>query len=258
VNTRRRLAAAALPLLLLAACASPAQNGGTSTTSGTAQTQVVVFAAASLNTTFDQLGKTFESQHPGVTVKFSYDGSAALVDQLTAGAPADVFASADQANMTKATSAGLMSGTPEQFTTNILTLIVPKGNPAKITGLDSSLDGKKLVICAANVPCGSAAVKLAGLLGVTLHPVSEETKVTDVRTKVETGQADAGIVYVTDAKVSGDKVETIPIKGADKATNIYMIGVPKSAPQADLGAQFIELVKGSEGQQVLKAAGFGQ
>ena len=257
MNTRRRLLAAALPLLLLAACASPAQNGGTNSTSS-GQTQVVVFAAASLNTTFDQLGKTFESQHPGVTVKFSYDGSAALVDQLTAGAPADVFASADQANMDKAVSGGLMSGTPEQFTTNILTLIVPKGNPAKITGLDSSLDGKKLVICAPNVPCGSAAVKLAGLLGVTLHPVSEETKVTDVRTKVETGQADAGVVYVTDAKVSGEKVETIPIKGAEKATNIYMIGVPKSAPQADLGAQFIELVKGSEGQQVLKAAGFGQ
>jgi molybdate transport system substrate-binding protein len=244
----KRVFAAAASTLLLTAC-TPAP--------GSAGTEVVVFAASSLNPTFATLGKDFEAAHPGVTVKFSFDGSAALVDQLTAGASADVFASADSANMDKANTAGLLSGTPTPFTTNVLILITPKGNPAGITGLDQSLTGKKLVICADGVPCGSATKKLAAALGVTLKPVSEETKVTDVRTKVESGQADAGIVYVTDAKASGDKVETIPIAGTEKARNQYLIGVPKASKQAALGAQFIELVTSDQGQQALKAAGFG-
>jgi len=244
----RRLFAAAVAAVLLAACTG---------TPGSAGTEVVVFAASSLNPTFATLGKDFEAAHPGVTVKFSFDGSAALVDQLSAGASADVFASADTANMDKASITGLIAGTPTPFTTNVLILITPTGNPAGITGLDQSLTGKKLVICADGVPCGSATKKLAAALGVTLKPVSEETKVTDVRTKVESGQADAGIVYVTDAKASGDKVESIPITGADKARNQYLIGVPKDAKQAALGAQFIGLVTSEQGQQVLKAAGFG-
>lgn len=221
-----------------------------------ARTELVVFAAASLSTTFSTLGAQFEAAHPGVTVKFSYDGSSALLDQLKTGAPADVFASADAATMDKA--AGLMAGTPALFATNVLTLIVPAGNPAKITGLDASLGGKKLVVCADGVPCGTATKKLAIALGVTLTPVSQETKVTDVRTKVESGQADAGIVYVTDAKASGDKVETIAIAGADKARNDYVIGVTKDSKQASLAAAFVELVKGPDGQKVLLSAGFGR
>ncbi len=244
--------AALVALLVVGACSATQPPAGPAPT-----TQLVVFAAASLNTTFASLGTQFEAAHPGVKVTFSFDGSAALVDQLKAGAPADVFASADKANMDKATSAGLMAGAPSLFTTNVLTLIVPAGNPAKITGLDASLDGKKLVVCADGVPCGTATKKLAGLLGVTLKPVSEETKVTDVRTKVESGQADAGIVYVTDAKASGDKVKTIAISGADKVRNDYVIGATKDSKQAALAAAFIELVKGPDGQKVLAAAGFG-
>ncbi len=234
--------------LLLAGCTAPA----------TAPTEVVVFAASSLSGTFTQLGTEFEASHPGVTVKFSFDGSSTLVDQLAAGAAVDVLATADKPNMDKAVTASLITGTPAQFTSNVLTLIVPTGNPAKITGVDASLDGKKLVVCADGVPCGSATKKLAQLLGITLHPVSEETKVTDVRTKVESGQADAGIVYVTDAKASGAKVDTIAIKDADKVRNAYLIGVPSTAKQAALGTQFIELVTGSRGQELLTAAGFGQ
>lgn len=255
MSIRNTLAALA-PVLLLAACA-PSQAATRAPGSKTSS-ELLVFAAASLNQTFTELGKDFEADHPNVTVKFSFDGSATLVDQLAQGAPADVFASADKSNMDKAVDAGTMAGTPEQFTSNVLTLIVPKGNPGRITGLDGSLDGKKLVICANGVPCGSATVKLAELLGVTLKPVSEESKVTDVRAKVETGQADAGIVYVTDAKASGDKVEVIPIQGVDKARNLYLIGATKSSEQAELAAEFIALVKGSRGQEVLKAAGFGE
>lgn len=242
------LAVLAAALLLSGCAASP---------SGAGRSELVVFAAASLNPSFATLGTEFEAGHPGVTVKFSFDGSAALVDQLKAGAPADVFASADKASMDKASAAGLIGDSPEQFTTNVLTLITPSGNPAGITGLDASLDGRKLVVCADGVPCGTATRKLATALGITLKPVSEETKVTDVRTKVESGQADAGIVYVTDARASGDKVETLPIAGADKARNDYLIGRVVASRQATLAAEFVALVTGERGQQVLKAAGFG-
>lgn len=255
MNIRKTLAALA-PVLLLTACA-PSQLS-TPDPGNAASSELVVFAAASLNSTFTELGKDLETAHPGLTVKFSFEGSSTLVDQLKQGAPADVFASADQSNMDKAVDADTMAGAPELFTTNVLTLIVPAGNPGQITGLDSSLDGRKLVVCADGVPCGSATIKLAELLGVTLKPVSEETKVTDVRAKVETGQADAGVVYVTDAKASGDKVEIIPIEGADGARNDYLIGVTKNAKQPELAAEFVALVKGSRGQEVLKAAGFGQ
>jgi molybdate transport system substrate-binding protein len=243
-------AALLLTATLLTSCA-PAS-------SGSGRTDLVVFAASSLNPAFATLGKEFEASHPGVTVRFSFDGSAALVDQLKAGAPADVFASADTANMDKASSAGLIGDRPAQFTTNVLTLITPKGNPAGITGLDGSLDGKKLVICTDGVPCGTATRKLAAALGVTLEPVSEETKVSDVRTKVESGQADAGIVYVTDAQASGDTVDTLAIAGAETVRNQYVIGVPTAARQGALAAEFIEWVTGARGQDVLKAAGFGR
>jgi molybdate transport system substrate-binding protein len=242
-------AALLLTATLLTSCA-PASSGSSGT-------DLVVFAASSLNPAFATLGTEFEAAHPGVTVKFSFDGSAALVDQLKAGAPADVFASADAANMDKASTAGLITDRPAQFTTNVLTLITPLGNPAGITGLDRSLDGKKLVICADGVPCGTATRKLTAALGVTLEPVSEETKVTDVRTKVESGQADAGIVYVTDARASGTKVEALPITGADRARNEYLIGTVKASDRAPLAAEFVALVTGERGQQVLKAAGFG-
>ena len=247
---RARGVVAAVALALVAAC-SP-KSGAVPTPPA----RLVVFAAASLSDAYGSLGRTFEAEHPGVTVVFSFDGSSTLVDQLTSGAPADVFASADRANMDKATAANLVSGTPALFATNTLTLIVPAGNPAGITGLDSSLAGKKLVVCADGVPCGSATTTLARQLGVTLRPVSQETKVTDVRAKVETGQADAGVVYVTDAKASGSKVDTIPITGADRIRNDYLVGVVATSTQAALASEFVSLVMGPEGRTALAAAGF--
>jgi molybdate transport system substrate-binding protein len=236
-------------LALLGACSPAAPSAASSK-------ELVVFAASSLSDTYTSLGKTFEAAHPGVLVKFSFGGSSTLVDQLKEGAPADVFASADRQNMEKATTANLISGVPSLFATNTLTLIVPTGNPAGITGLDSSLDGKKLVVCADGVPCGSATTKLAKLLGVTLKPVSQETKVTDVRAKVESGQADAGVVYVTDAKASGSKVDTIAIKDADQVKNEYLLGVVAASKNSRLASQFVALVTGSDGQRTLSSAGF--
>ena len=222
----------------------------------TPRTELVVYAASSLSDAYTSLGTSFEAAHPRVTLKFSFDGSSSLVDQLTQGAPADVFASADRSTMDKATTANLMSGKPSLFATNTLTLIVPKGNPAGITGLDSSLDGKKLVVCGDGVPCGTATTKLATMLGVTLKPVSQETKVTDVRAKVESGQADAGVVYVTDAKASASKVDTIAITNADLVKNEYLVGVVAASKNSDLAGQFVALVTASEGQKVLSGAGF--
>ena len=215
-----------------------------------------MYAASSLSDSYASLGTSFEAAHPAVKVRFQFDGSSALVDQLKQGAPADVFASADRPNMDKARTAGLISGTPSVFATNTLTIIVPKGNPAGITGLDSSLAGKKLVVCADGVPCGTATTKLATLLGVTLKPVSQETKVGDVRAKVESGQADAGVVYVTDAKASGSKVDVIAIANAAQVKNEYLVGVVATSKRSVLASQFVALVAGSEGQKVLSGAGF--
>lgn len=245
----KRVLASLAAAVLLSGCStasSAAPDGGR---------DLVVLAAASLNGTFSQLGEEFEASHPGVRVRFSFDGSASLVDQLAAGAPADVVATADRPTMERATGAGLVAGTPARFASNRLTLIVPAGNPAGVTGLDRSLDGTKLVVCAAGVPCGSATVRLAALSGVTLRPVSEETRVTDVRAKVETGQADAGLVYVTDARVSGDKVEVMAVAGADRAANEYLIGVV-SAAGTPLADEFVAFVRGGRGREVLAAAGF--
>lgn len=240
-----RLAAALAGVALLAGCAS-----------GSPGPELVVFAAASLNQAFTQLGAQFEAAHPGARVRFSFEGSTTLVDQLSAGAAADVLATADESSMDRASSAGLVSGTARAFASNTLTLIVPAGNPAHITGLDSSLDDALLVVCAESVPCGAATKRLAATLGVTLRPASEESKVTDVRTKVESGQADAGIVYVTDARAA-QGVDAIAIAGAERVRNVYLIGVPATAGQPALGAEFIELVGSSSGRAVLDAAGFG-
>jgi len=237
-------------LAVLSGCAPGA------TPSPTPSTELVVYAGSSLSDTYSGLGESFEAAHPGVTVKFSFDGSSELVDQLKQGAPADVFASADRPNMDKATAADLIAGSPSLFAMNTLTIIVPKGNPAGITGLDSSLDGRKLVVCGDGVPCGTVTTKLAKLLGATLKPVSQETKVTDVRAKVESGQADAGVVYVTDAKASGTKVDTIAIKNADLVKNEYLVGVVATSKNSNLASQFVALVTGSEGQKVLSGAGF--
>ena len=148
-------------------------------------------------------------------------------------------------------------GSQTEFATNVLTLIVPKGNPKKITGLDSSLDGANLVICAPEVPCGEATKKLAEAQGITLNPVSEEQKVTDVRGKVESGEADAGIVYTTDAAAAKDKTDKIDIPDGG-VVNHYPIA-PTAKPENPAGAQaFIDAVTGKAGQEILAKHGFGK
>ena len=254
----------ALSLITLSSCSggSESASSSSSTASSAAATasatpvELNVFAAASLNKAFPEIADTvLKESDPNIKVTFNFQGSSTLVDQMKEGAPADVFASADQKNMTKASDAKLVDA-PKPFASNVLTLIVPKGNPGKITGLDSSLDGKKLVVCAQGVPCGNATKQLAEKLGVTLNPVSEEQKVTDVRAKVESGEADAGLVYATDAKAAGDKVETVEVARANEVVNSYPIALTVSTQNKEAAQKFIDAVLSDKGQAVLKKYGF--
>ena len=167
----------------------------------------------------------------------------------------DVLATANESTMKKAADANQVD-TQTIFVTNTLTLITTPGNPAGVTGLDSSLDGVKLVVCAPEVPCGKLTKTLTEKLGITLNPVSEEQAVTDVRGKVSSGQADAGIVYKTDALAEGDAVDTVEIQGAGEAVNKYPIALVSASTKKDLGQKWIDLVLSAEGQAVLENAGF--
>lgn len=219
---------------------------------------LTVFAAASLTTTFEQLEKQYEDDHPDVDVRLSFAGSSDLVAQITEGAEADVFASADDKNMAKLVEADLAAGDPAEFATNTLVIAVPPGNPAGVKTLaDLARDDLQLVLCAPEVPCGHAARTVADGAGVTLEPVSEEQSVTDVLAKVESGEADAGLVYVSDVKGAGDKVEGIELPEAASAVNHYPLVVVEGSEHADLAQEWVDLVLGAEGQQVFADAGFG-
>lgn len=256
-NGRRALigapALAAAVAVVAAGCGSSTNDAGSTATTTAAKKPVTVFAAASLTAAFQEIA----NQTPDLDEKFTFDGSPTLVEQINAKPDvADVLATADQANMKKATDQGLVGADQKIFATNTAVLIVPKGNPGKVTGLDASLDGKKLVICAATVPCGAAAETIAQNANFTLKPVSEEQKVTDVRGKVESGEADAGIVFSTDAKSSGDKVETLQLPGANEVVSKYPIALIKDAPDSAAGQAFIDAVTGEKGREVLTKYGF--
>ena len=266
----RRAAIAAVSLLSvvsLAACGGSASNSSTGAAAGAASAsgsgasqkatgKVTVLAAASLQKAFEEIEKTVEKDNPGLDVTFDFQGSQDLVSSLASGNSADVLATANNSTMKTAADQKLV-GNQTEFATNVLTLIVPKGNPKKITGLDSSLDGANLVICAPEVPCGEATKKLAEAQGITLKPVSEEQKVTDVRGKVESGEADAGIVYTTDAAAAKDKTDKIDIPDGG-VVNHYPIA-PTAKPENPAGAQvFIDAVTGKAGQEILAKHGFGK
>ena len=266
----RRAAIAAVSLLSavsLAACGGSASNSSTGAASGAASAsassgegkatgKVTVLAAASLQGAFEEIEKTVEKDNPGLDVTFDFQGSQDLVSSLAGGNSADVLATANNSTMKTAAEQKLV-GDQTEFATNVLTLIVPKGNPKKITGLDSSLDGANLVTCAAEVPCGEATKKLTNALGVTLNPVSEEQKVTDVRGKVESGEADAGIVYTTDAAAAKDKADKIDIPDGG-VVNHYPIAQTASPENAAGAKVFIDAVTGKTGQEVLAKYGFGK
>jgi molybdate transport system substrate-binding protein len=224
-----------------------------------ASAKVVVFAAASLKPAFTQIAQRFKTENPGDSVDFEFGGSSELATQLTQGASADVFASADTAQMDTVAKAGLLADNPANFASNTLVIVAAPGNPKKIGSFaDLARAGLGVVICQKPVPCGSATQRVEDSTGVRLNPVSEELSVTDVLNKVTTGQADAGLVYVTDAHSAGSKVATVNFPEAAGAVNVYPIAVLKNAPQPALARKFVATVTGDTGQNALAQAGFAK
>ena len=235
-----------LLVVLLAGCSPPTSHG-----------QLVVFAAASLRTAFVDLTGAFADANPGSEVELSTAGSATLLSQLTQGADADVLAAADTATMDRAARAGLLAGPPIPFASNLLTIAVAPGNPKSIASI-RDLGDATLVVCAVQVPCGSSLPRLRDETGVRLDPVSEESSVTDVLNKVASGQADAGLVYLTDARAAGGAVTAVPLPEAAGMPNIYRIAVLKTSRDAALARRFVDFVTGPTGRRALAAAGFGE
>lgn len=261
---RRTLAALTVVAgLALAGCASapaaPDVASPTLTASGSKLSgDLTIFAAASLSGAFDELATEFEKLHPDLDVApISYDGSSVLATQLLGGAAVDVFASADEKNMAKVTD-GALATEAVPFATNTLEIAVAPGNPNRISSLQGlAAPGLTVVVCAAEVPCGSAAQKLLTAANVTLTPASEEQNVTAVLTKVKSGEADAGLVYRTDVTAAGDAVTGVEIDGADAATNVYPITALTGAPNPEAARAFVSFVLSADGQRVLKSFGFG-
>jgi molybdate transport system substrate-binding protein len=238
---------------------SPSSSPAQPSQPSQAPAKIVVFAAASLKPAFTQISQQFKTENPGSSVDFEFAGSSELATQLTQGATADVFASADTAQMDTVAKAGLLAGNPTNFASNTLVIVTAPGNPRKVASFaDLAKPGLGVVICQKPVPCGSATQRLEDNTGVRLNPVSEELNVTDVLNKVTTGQADAGLVYITDAHSAGNKVATVNFPEAAGAVNVYPIAVLKKAPQPTLAQRFVAIVTGDAGQNILAQSGFAK
>jgi molybdate transport system substrate-binding protein len=261
VKSSNRVVPALVTLLFagLTGCGSDSGGRAAGSSGAPAGGTLAVYAAASLKKSFTDIGEQFKTDNPGWSIDFTFAGSSDLVTQLTQGATADVFASADTKNMDKAGKAGLLSGNPVNFASNTLVIVTAPGNPKKIASFaDLAKPGQSVVVCAPQVPCGSATEKVEQASKVTLNPVSEESSVTDVLTKVTSGQADAGVVYVTDALGVGDKVTEIDFPEASAAVNTYPIAVLKDAADAAAAKKFVDLVTSEAGQKILTQTGFAK
>lgn len=241
----RPLALGALALLMTG-CAAPAPDDGA--VSGS----LTVYAAASLKTSFDEVAEAFTAQHPGIRISPVYDGSSTLATQIEAGAPADVFASADAATMATVSEFTL---SPRVFASNTLVIVVPAGNPQKVTGL-GDLSRVVTVLCAPEVPCGAASATLLAAADVTVDAASLEQNVTAVLTKVAAGEADAGLVYATDVAGRDDVASVVP-EGSDDVVNEYPIAALTDAANPGAAAAFVDFVLSDAGQKILRDRGFG-
>jgi molybdate transport system substrate-binding protein len=213
-----------------------------------------VLAAASLTDVFEELATPFEEEHDA-DVTFSFGSSTDLAESVADGAPGDVLATADEVSMTLAEDAGV-TGDVELFATNVLAIVVPTGNPAGIESLDDLADAT-WVRCADEVPCGKVAVALLDANGVTAEPASLEEDVRATLDKVVSGEADAGLVYATDAVAAGDQVEAVEIPGAEDALTSYSAATLEQSEDPDLAAEWVAWVTSEEGRAILADAGFG-
>lgn len=237
-------------LAVLTGCGSQAGSGG--------RRELTVLAAASLTEAFHQMRSAFSAEHPDVRVKFDFQGSSLLAEQIKRGRRAGVYASANTRTMAKVARTGATDGKPRTFATNRLTIVVPPGNPAGITSFaDLARPGRAVVTCAPQVPCGAATEKVERVAGVRLSPVSEENDVKDVLHKVVAGEADAGLVYVTDARAAGRKVRAIDFPASHEVLNTYPVATLRDAAHPELAAEFTEFVRSPTGRDILARYGFG-
>lgn len=240
--------------LVGAACGSDEQPASTvPAVSG----DVVVFAASSLTEAFTEIGDTFRTLHPDAKVTFNFAGSSDLVTQITQGAPADVFVSADESNMAKLTDAGENAAEPVVIARNSMEIIVEKDNPKGVTGVaDLARADLLVVLCADTLPCGKNAAEVLANAGVTVTPKSYEDKVKGVVTKVTAGEADAGIVFVTDVKAAGDSATGVEIPDDVNVISKYPVVVTKEAPNPEAAQAFVDFVASDAGQAILAKYGF--
>jgi molybdate transport system substrate-binding protein len=252
----REGAAAVAAAALVAGCAAGADQGGSADGNGLTGT-VTVFAAASLTDVFTYLGDRLEEDNPDLDVRFNFAGSSQLATQIIQGAPADVFASANEPQMTVVTDAGLEDGDPVVVAENVLAIAVPADNPGDVTGLADFADpALTLAICAPAVPCGAAAAQVFEAAGITPVPDTQEEDVRAALTKVELGEVDAALVYASDVRSAGSAVRGIAFPEAEEAVNDYPVCVLADAPNPEAAQAFLDLVLSAEGQEALEAAGF--
>ena len=241
---------------VVAALAALALVAGCGSTGGSGSVTLHVFAASSLQESFTTLARQFEKDHAGTKVVLDFGPSSGLAQQIGQGAPADVFASASTSTMDQVSA---RTGSPSDFATNRMAIAVPPANPGHVTRLaDLARPGVKVAVCQAAVPCGAVASQVLAHAKLHLTPVTEEVDVKGVLTKVELGEVDAGIVYVTDVRAAGDKVRGVPIPDDVNATTTYPIATVKDSRHADLAGAFVRLVESARGQQVLGDAGFAK
>jgi molybdate transport system substrate-binding protein len=252
--------AAGLAAVAVAGCSSSGSGSPTSTASSSASPTgtITVFAAASLMGTFTQLGKQFQTAHPGDTVKFSFGPSSGLATQITSGAPADVFASAAPANMDSVVKAGDASS-PQNFAKNTMEVAVPPKNPGTVGSVnDLAKKSVQVALCQPQVPCGVVAAEVFKNAGIKVTPKTLQPDVKSVLTQVELGNVDAGVVYVTDVQAAGSKVKGVTIPANVNASTLYPIATISDSKQKSIAQAFVSYVLSPAGQQVLTAAGFQQ
>lgn len=258
--TKRRMQVVVLLFavaLVAAGCGDDDRGGGSGPGAPAREGSITVFAAASLTDAFTDLGEAFEAENDGLEVERNFGSSSRLREQILAGAPADVYASADAADMDQLVAAGAAGGA-SRFATNQLRIVVPAGNAEGVTGLADFATGDLLIgLCAQEVPCGRFARQALAKAGVTPAVDTDEHDVRSLLTKVEAGELDAGIVYVTDVLAAGDAVEGIDIPDANNVIATYPIASLTEAENGAVADGFVAFVLSDEGQQILGSYGFG-
>lgn len=253
MKCRTLLIVTVIPAVVAGCSSSGTKSPSPSGSHGALHGRITVDAASSLTEAFTTLGNRFEQAHPGTHVTFDFGASSDLATQINNGAPVDVFAAASTTTMASVTSAIH----PSDFATNTAEIATPPGNPAHITSLaDLAKPGVKVAVCDPTVPCGALAQDVFGNAKITVKPAAEETDVKSVVAAVQSGEVDAGIIYVSDVREAGKAVDGVPIPAADNSTTTYQIAALRGAANASAAQAFVALVRSSQGQRVLADDGF--